>query len=220
KQDDDRYRQLALSSAGSRQNAERASAQADVAQSGVVSSAAALDAAKQQLTVLDADIAEGRAEVAQAEADLRTAELNLGYTEIRSPIDGYVGNRAAEVGAYVAGGAYLITVIPAHDLWVDANFNGWCRDKQRRSSPMSCRTMSFTAVSSAWPRPRPCRQLGPGHGRRLQRHPARERDRQLHQDRSARPCPHQAGRRRDAPCASGRAVDNCERGHAIGFGGR
>src|SRR5271157_1752926 len=53
KQDDDRYRQLALSSAGSRQNAERASAQADVARSGVVSSAAALDAAKQQLTVLD-----------------------------------------------------------------------------------------------------------------------------------------------------------------------
>src|SRR5271166_5591917 len=107
KQDDDRYRQLALSSAGSRQNAERASAQADVARSGVVSSAAALDAAKQQLTVLDEDIAQARAEVAQAEADLRTAELNLGYTEIRSPIDGYVGNRAAQIGAYVTGGAYL-----------------------------------------------------------------------------------------------------------------
>ena len=29
-------------------------------------------------------------------------------------------DRAAEVGAYVAGGAYLVTVIPAHDLWVDA----------------------------------------------------------------------------------------------------
>ena len=44
------------------------------------------------------------------------------YTEIRSPIDGYVGNRAAEVGAYVSGGAYLATIIPAHKLWVDANF--------------------------------------------------------------------------------------------------
>ena len=65
---------------------------------------------------------EARAEVAQAEADLRTAELNLGYTEIRSPIDGYVGNRAAQIGAYVTGGAYLVTIIPAHDLWVDANF--------------------------------------------------------------------------------------------------
>ena len=60
--------------------------------------------------------------MAQAEADQHTAQLNLDYTDIRSPIDGYVGNRAAQVGAYVAGGAYLVTIIPAHDLWVDANF--------------------------------------------------------------------------------------------------
>jgi Barrel-sandwich domain of CusB or HlyD membrane-fusion len=59
---------------------------------------------------------------AQAKADLETARLNLGYTEICSPIDGYVGNRAAQVGAYVANGAYLVSVIPAHGLWVDANF--------------------------------------------------------------------------------------------------
>jgi membrane fusion protein, multidrug efflux system len=122
KQDDQRYRDLAQTAAGSRQNAERASSLNLAAEASVVSSVAGLDAAKQQLTVIDAEIAVARADVAQAEADLRTAELNLGYTEIRSPIDGYVGNRAAEIGAYVAGGAYLVTVIPAHDLWVDANF--------------------------------------------------------------------------------------------------
>jgi membrane fusion protein, multidrug efflux system len=132
KEDDLRYRQLALSSSGSRQNAERASALDEAAQAGAVSSAAGLDAAKQQLTVLDADIAEARADVAQAQADLRAAELNLGYTEVRSPIDGYVGNRAAEVGAYVSGGAYLITIIPAHDLWVDANFK---EDQLGRMAP-------------------------------------------------------------------------------------
>ena len=60
KEDDLRYRELALSSSGSRQNAERASALDEAAQAGVVSSAAGLDAAKQQLTVLDADIAEAR----------------------------------------------------------------------------------------------------------------------------------------------------------------
>ena len=74
----------------------------------MLSAQAALDAARQQLAVLDAEIAIAKADVAQAEADLGTAELNLGYTEIRSPIDGYVGNRAAQVGAYVAGGAYLV----------------------------------------------------------------------------------------------------------------
>ena len=122
KEEDARYRQLAQSSAGSQQNAQKALAANAVAQSAVASSKAALDAARQQLAVLDAQIAEARAAVAEAEADLRTAELNLGYTEIRSPIDGYIGNRAAQTGAYVSGGAYLVTVIPAHELWVDANF--------------------------------------------------------------------------------------------------
>jgi membrane fusion protein, multidrug efflux system len=122
KEDDQRYRDLAQTAAGSRQNAERAAALNLAAEASVASSEAGLDAAKQQLTVLDADIAVARADVAQAEADRHTAELNLGYTEIRSPIDGYVGNRAAEIGAYVASGAYLVTIIPAHDLWVDANF--------------------------------------------------------------------------------------------------
>jgi membrane fusion protein (multidrug efflux system) len=144
RQDDVRYRELALTSAGSRQNAERASALDEAAQAGVASSAAGLDAAKQQLTVLDAGIAEARADVAQAQADLHTAQLNLGYTEIRSPIDGYVGNRAAEVGAYVSGGAYLVTIIPAHGLWVDANFK---EDQLERMTP----GQSATVVADVLP---------------------------------------------------------------------
>jgi membrane fusion protein (multidrug efflux system) len=117
-----RYRELALTTFGTRQNAERASALDEEMQSAIKSAQAGLAAARQQLAVLDAEIAEARAGVAQAKADLETARLNLGYTEIRSPIDGYVGNRAAQVGAYVANGAYLLSVIPAQGLWVDANF--------------------------------------------------------------------------------------------------
>jgi membrane fusion protein, multidrug efflux system len=117
-----RYRNLALTSFGTRQAAERTAAADEEARSATRSAQAGLTAARQQLTVLDAEIAAARAGIAEATADLETARLNLGYTEIRSPIDGYVGNRAAQVGAYVAGGAYLLSVIPAHGLWVDANF--------------------------------------------------------------------------------------------------
>jgi membrane fusion protein (multidrug efflux system) len=117
-----RYRKLALTSFGTTQNAERTAAADEEAQSAIQSAQAALAAARQQLTVLDAEIAEARAGIAEATADLETARLNLDYTEIRSPIDGYVGNRAAQVGAYVTSGAYLLSVIPAHGLWVDANF--------------------------------------------------------------------------------------------------
>ena len=51
-----------------------------------------------------------------------TAELDLGYTRIRAPIDGYVGNRAAQIGAYTTVGTALLSIVPAHGLWVDANF--------------------------------------------------------------------------------------------------
>ena len=130
--DDSRYRRLADTGYGSRQNAERALALNNAAQSALVASRAGVDAARQQLAVTNAEIIEARAAVAQAEADLRSAQLNLGYTDIRSPIDGYVANRAAQVGAFVSTGSYLVTVIPAHDLWVEANFK---EDQLERMTP-------------------------------------------------------------------------------------
>jgi membrane fusion protein (multidrug efflux system) len=117
-----RYRILAQTSAASRENAERTQSQQQQTKADVTATEAGIEAARQQLKVLSADIAEADAAVAQARSDLRTAELNLGYTEIRSPIDGYVGNRAAQVGAFAKAGGYLISVTPATGLWVDANF--------------------------------------------------------------------------------------------------
>jgi membrane fusion protein, multidrug efflux system len=117
-----RYQALAQSSSGSEQNAQKATAANDQAKASVDGATATLAAAKQQLTVIRTQIAQAEAAVEAAKADLATAQLNLGYTEIRSPVDGFVGNRAAQVGAYVANGAYLVSVIPSKDLWVDANF--------------------------------------------------------------------------------------------------
>jgi membrane fusion protein (multidrug efflux system) len=136
KLDAERYHALALSDSGSRQNAERTRAQDQAAQAAAASAQAALAAANQQLSVLAANIDEAAAAQAQAQAqaqaDLQTARLNLGYAEICSPISGYVGNRAAQVGAYVSQGTYLLTIVPAHGLLVDANrtcpnFGRWGR---------------------------------------------------------------------------------------------
>jgi membrane fusion protein (multidrug efflux system) len=33
-----------------------------------------------------------------------------------------IGNRSARVGAYATTGAQLLSIVPAHGLWVDANF--------------------------------------------------------------------------------------------------
>jgi membrane fusion protein (multidrug efflux system) len=120
--DAQRFKGLASSGAGTGQEAQRTASLDQQAHAAVAAAGATLGASRQQLNVLIAQIAEATAALAQARSDLRTADLNLGYTDIRSPIDGYVGNRAAQVGAYVAAGAYLISVIPADGLWVDANF--------------------------------------------------------------------------------------------------
>jgi membrane fusion protein, multidrug efflux system len=64
RQDAVRYHDLAMTTYGTRQNAERTAAQDKAAQSDTEAARAGLAAARQQLTMLDADIAEARAGVA------------------------------------------------------------------------------------------------------------------------------------------------------------
>ncbi len=120
--DADRYASLAATSAASRQQQQRAASAKDDADATIVAGQAALSAAGAQVGVLQSQLEGARAAVAGARASVRAAELDLGYTEIRSPVDGYVGNRAARIGAYAATGSYLMSVVPAQALWVDANF--------------------------------------------------------------------------------------------------
>jgi len=117
-----RYETLAKSSSGSEQNAQKASTADDQARASVQSAKATVAASKQQLNVITTQIKQAEAAIEAAKAELQTAQLNLSYTEIRAPMDGYVGNRVAQVGAYVANGSYLIAVIPSSGLWIDANF--------------------------------------------------------------------------------------------------
>jgi membrane fusion protein, multidrug efflux system len=62
------------------------------------------------------------AKVRQARAALDTAELNLTYTEIPAPFDGFVTKRTVNPGDYVTIGQNLLAVQSLHDVWVDANF--------------------------------------------------------------------------------------------------
>jgi membrane fusion protein (multidrug efflux system) len=127
-----RYHALALTTFGTVQADQKAFTADRRATAAVRASEANLNAARQQLAVIDTEIAETQASLAAAQADRRTAELNLAYTRIRSPIDGYVGDRAAQIGAYTTIGAALLCIVPAHGLWVDANFK---EDQLARMGP-------------------------------------------------------------------------------------
>jgi membrane fusion protein (multidrug efflux system) len=62
-----------------------------------------------------------RAAVQADEAAVAQAELNLGYTKITAPIDGFVTNEAVAIGDYLQVGQTLMALVPPR-VWVMANF--------------------------------------------------------------------------------------------------
>ena len=117
-----RYRELVKADAVSHQVVERADADYVKASAALERSDAALLAAKRQLDVLGAQVVDARARVNTALAAQHVAALNVEYTTVRSPVDGYVGNRTARVGMLANVGAPLLSIVPTSGLWVEANF--------------------------------------------------------------------------------------------------
>jgi len=120
--DEARYRDLSSRSAVSIESAQRADASYKTARAGSDKAQAALIAAQRQIDVIESQKLQARAALQQAKAEQDIARLNQSYTELRAPVDGVVGNRRARTGAYAAAGTQLLSVVPAHGLWVDANF--------------------------------------------------------------------------------------------------
>ncbi|RWE32596.1 MAG: HlyD family secretion protein [Mesorhizobium sp.] len=138
-QDAKRYEALASTKAGTQQDAQRSLAADGQARASVTASRAAL---------------------AAATADVDTAQLDLGFTEVRSPIDGIVGNRLAQVGTYVSPGSYLLTIVPASGLWVDANF----KEDQLRDMADGQAATVYTDIAPDAPLKGHVTSLGPATG--------------------------------------------------------
>lgn len=62
------------------------------------------------------------AAIMRAEAAVNMARLNLSYTVITAPSDGFIGRRTIEVGQLVNPGQTITTLMPDGDKWVIANF--------------------------------------------------------------------------------------------------
>jgi membrane fusion protein (multidrug efflux system) len=117
-----RYQSLSQDQWASTQRYQQAHAAFTEAVSADAKARAALEAAQRQIDVIDSESAETRASLAAAVAARNMAQLDLGYTTLLAPVDGVIGNRNAQRGAFAATGAQLLSVVPAHGLWVDANF--------------------------------------------------------------------------------------------------
>ena len=65
---------------------------------------------------------ENQPAVQQAATEVRNAWLALQRTKIVSPMTGYVSRRSVQPGAQISPTTPLMAVVPADNLWVDANF--------------------------------------------------------------------------------------------------
>ena len=78
-------------------------------------------AADAQVTLSQADIKTAEANVDRAQAVVDQAALDLSYTKVTAPQDGFVTHRSVETGNYVQPGQPSLAIVPAQ-VWVIANF--------------------------------------------------------------------------------------------------
>ncbi|ELQ5995310.1 HlyD family secretion protein [Cronobacter dublinensis] len=110
--------------ATSKQNIDAASAQLRSAEAGLANAKAQLEVAEQvqlQIRQQETNVEARESQVAQARAQLQTAELNLSYTEVRAPFDGFVTKRNVQNGTLVQAGSALFSLV-SPEIWVVANF--------------------------------------------------------------------------------------------------
>jgi membrane fusion protein, multidrug efflux system len=99
--------------------------------------------APQQISVARAKADSANARVDQRKAELDQAELNLSYTVIRSPVNGIVGKKTAEVGQNVGIGQELMDVVPLDDIWVTANFKETQLEHMRPGQPVAIKVDAY-----------------------------------------------------------------------------
>ena len=76
-------------------------------------------------TVVDVSrerISQSEAGIELAKALLETAELNLSYTVITAPCDGYTSRKEIQEGQLVQPGQTLVDIVDSSDIWVTANY--------------------------------------------------------------------------------------------------
>lgn len=119
-----------------------------------------LDASKKQLDVADkqlqfakvqADaskqqIAVAKAGVAQRQADLEMAKLQLTYATIYAPANGKVSKKNVQTGQYVQAGQSMMSIVIDEDLWVVANFKETQMDKMKEGQPVKMKVDMYPDV--------------------------------------------------------------------------
>jgi len=146
------YQVAVAARAAAQEQVHQAQAQLIAAQQGVVRAESQLTDSEGRLqsahaTRLETRVREGqfaaaRAAVAQAEAALKDARLQLSYTIIKAPVSGRIGKKAVEAGQRVQVGQPLMAIVEDQP-WVVANFKETQLEKMRAGQPVDVEIDTF-----------------------------------------------------------------------------
>ena len=128
----ERQQQLLPERATSQKSVERARANFEVSVQQRASAVASLTQAKASLVSAEADLAEAKANlgatgdanasVREARAALQEAQLNVEFTEVRAPVDGYVTNLNLRLGSQAVANQPALALVDVNSFWVDGFF--------------------------------------------------------------------------------------------------
>jgi membrane fusion protein (multidrug efflux system) len=116
-----RYQTLAQRQSGTVEQAQQDFSNLQQAKATLLANQAALEAAKKQISVLEAQVQGAVGQLEQARASQQQAETNMSRTTITAPVAGRVTKLTAAKGAYAQVGQALMMFVP-RDMWVTANF--------------------------------------------------------------------------------------------------
>ena len=130
-----RYQGLAQRESGTVEQAQQDFSNLQQAQATLLANQAALEAAKKQISVLEAQIQGARGQLEQVSASQQQAETNLSRTTITAPVAGRVTKLTAAKGAYAQVGQALMIFVP-RDMWITANFKETQLTEMRPGQPV------------------------------------------------------------------------------------
>ena len=117
-----RFNKLIDRGSASRQSLDQVQSESKQAAAELRASQAVSSVEHNQLTTLDIEITETRAQLENAQAQLTLAKIDLEHTQVKAPVDGIIGNRGVQLGQLVRPGVALASLVQNSTIWVEANF--------------------------------------------------------------------------------------------------
>ena len=99
----------------------------------------------QRIGETDAQVGQLKGQVEQAQAKLDQANLNLSWTLVKAPQDGWITKRNVEAGNYVTAGQQIFSIVTP-EVWITANFKESQIARMRRGQPVRIRVDAYPSL--------------------------------------------------------------------------